>query len=108
MEWEKYFVQHVKYHIILEILTDHVYQGLDPGSKVGYLLNDIRCDKLSAAVVAVWARPKKYEKDFDAVVDFLTQYIDNRASTPSVKVASVSQTTSVKQQETTTNNGTLK
>ena len=48
------------------------YQGLDTGSKVIYLLNSIRYEKLSTAVAAVRAHPDKYEKDFDAVVAFLT------------------------------------
>ena len=61
----------------------------DPGSKVRYQLNGIRCDKLSTAVATVMAPPDKYKKDFDAVVTFHTQYIDKRAPTPSVKVASV-------------------
>ena len=63
------------------------YQGLDPGPKVQYLLNGIRCDKLSTAVVAVRVHPDMYEKDFDAVVAFLTQYINKKAPTPNVKVA---------------------
>ena len=52
---------------------EYVYQGLDPGSKVRYLLNGIRCDKLSTAAATVSVHPDKYEKDFDTVVTFLTQ-----------------------------------
>ena len=65
---------------------EYRYKGLDPGSKVQYLLNGIKCDKLSTAVTTVRAHPDKYEKDFDAVVTFITQYINKRAPTPSVKV----------------------
>ena len=39
----------------------------------------------------VRADPDKYEKDFDAVVAFLTQYIGKKATMPSVKVAVVGQ-----------------
>ena len=70
---EKYIAWHVKYHIILENLVEYGYQGLDLGSKVQFLLNGIRCDKLSTAVAAVRVHPDKYEKNFDAVVAFLTQ-----------------------------------
>ena len=49
---------------------------------------------MSTAVAAVRAHPDRYEKDFDAVVTFFTQYIDKKAPTPSVKVASVTQTRS--------------
>ena len=86
-----YVAQHVKDHIILVNLMEYGYQDLDPWSKVKYLLNGIRCDKLSIAVATVSAHPDKYEKDVDAVVAFLTQYIDKRAPKPSVKVASAGQ-----------------
>ena len=65
---------------------------LHPGLKVRYLMNGIRCGKLSTVVAAVRVHPDKYEKDFDAVVTFLTQYIDKRSPAPSVKVASVHRT----------------
>ena len=52
---------------------EYGYKGLDPWSKVRYLLNDIRCDKLSTAIAAVRVHPDKYKKDFNAVVAFLTQ-----------------------------------
>ena len=60
---------------------EYGYQGLDPGSKVQYLLNSMRCDKLSTAVATVRANPDKYQKDFDTVVAFLTQYVDKKAPT---------------------------
>ena len=71
---------------------EYGHQGLDSGSKVKYLLNGIKCDKLSTAVAAVRSHPDKYEKKFDAVVTFLTQYINKRAPTPGMKVALVAQT----------------
>ena len=47
-------------------------------------MNGIRCDKLSIAVTTDKAHQDKYKKDFDAIVAFLTQYIDKRAPTPSM------------------------
>ena len=44
---------------------------------------------MSTAVATVMAHPDKYEKDFNTVIAILTQYIDKRAPTPSVKVASI-------------------
>ena len=70
--WEKFVAQHVKYHIILVILMEYGYQGLDPGLKVQYLLNGIWCDKLSTVVAADSAPPNEYKKDFKAVVAFIT------------------------------------
>ena len=87
---------------------EYEYQSFDPGLKVQYLLNSIRCDKLSSADTIVRAHPNKYEKDFDTVVAFVTQYINKRAQTLSVKVASASQTRPAKQQKTSTTQGTFK
>ena len=42
---------------------------------------------MSTAVATVMAHLDKYEKDFDADVFFLTQYIDKQGPTQSVKVA---------------------
>ena len=87
---------------------EHGYQGLDPGLKVQYLMNDIRCDKLSTAVDAVRAHPDRYEKDFDAVVAFLSQYIDKKAPTPSVKVAFITKTRCAKRHIASTSHGTFR
>ena len=62
---------------------------------------------MSTAVAAVRAYPDKYEKDFDAVVAFLSQYIDRKAPTLIVKVASVTHTRPAKRQKTSTNHGTF-
>ena len=70
---------------------EYGYQGLDPGSKVQYLLNGIRCNKLSTAVATVRAHPEKYEKNFNAVIAFFNQYIEKKAPKPSVKITSVGQ-----------------
>ena len=59
-----------KFHIIVCKHMEYGYQGLDPGLKVWYVLNVIRCDKLSTAVATVMAHPEKYQKDFDIVVTF--------------------------------------
>ena len=86
----------------------HGYQGLDPRLKVQYLLNGIRCDKFSTAITTVRAHPENYKNDFDAVVTFLSQFIDKRALTPSVKVASVCQTRPAKWQKTSATHDTVK
>ena len=105
--WEKYVAWHVKYHIILGNLMEYGYQGFDPGSKFWYLLNGIRCDRLSTAVTIVRVHPDKYEKDFDTVVAFLTQYINKRAPTSSMKVAFVGQNRPAKRQKTIGTHGTF-
>ena len=47
-------------------------------------VNGIRCNKLPTAVTVVRAHPEKYEKEFNTVIAFLTQYIDKRTPTQSV------------------------
>ena len=68
----------------------------------------MRCDKLSTAVATVSVHPDEYKKDFDAVAAFLTQYINKRAPTPSVKVTSVMQTRPARWQNTESNHGSFK
>ena len=63
---------------------------------------------MSTAVTTVQAHPDKCEKDFDAVVAILTQYIRKEEPTPSVKVAFVTQTRSAKWQMTSPSHGTFK
>ena len=71
-------------------------------------MNSIRCDKLCTAVATVKAHPDKYKKDFDAIITFLTQHINKKAPTPSVKVASVCQNRPAKWQETIATHGSFK
>ena len=108
MELEKYVAWHVKYHIILGHLMEYEYQGIYPGSNVWYLLNGIRCDKLSTAVATVRAHSYKNKKNFDAVVASPTQYIDKRAPKQSVNVTSAGQTKPAKGHKTSINHDTLK
>ena len=96
---KKHMSQHVNYHIILENLNEYRYQCLDSGMEVHHLLNDIRSDKLPVVIVIVRVHPNKYENNFDAVVTYLSQYIDKRGPTPSVKVASITQTRPAKRQK---------
>ena len=63
---------------------------------------------MSTAVTTVTAHPDKYKNNFNAIVAFLSQYINKRDPTPSLKVASVNQTISAKEQKTSTTNDTFK
>ena len=63
---------------------------------------------MSTAVAMTRAHPDKYEKDFDAVVAFLIQYIDKKAPTPSMRIVSIAQTRPAKWQKTSTSHGTFK
>ena len=63
---------------------------------------------MSTAVATVRVHPNKYEKDLDALVAFLTQNIDKRSPTSSMKVTSVAQNSPAKQQKTSASHGTFK
>ena len=63
---------------------------------------------MSTAIATVRAHPDRYENDFDAVVAFLSQNIDKKAPTHSVKGASVTQTRPAKRQKTSTSCITFK
>ena len=71
-------------------------------------MNGIRGDKLSREAASVSAHPDKYKKDFSTIVAFLTQYINKRVPTLSVKVSSVGPTRPSKWQKTSTICGTFK
>ena len=70
-------------------------------------MNGIRCDKLSIAVDAVMVHSDKYQKGFDTVVTFFTQYINRKAPTLSVEVAYVAQKRPAKRQKTSISYGTF-
>ena len=59
-------------------LMEHGYQGLVPELKVKYVLNGIKCDKLSTAVATAKVQQDEYKKDFDVVVTFLSQDIKKK------------------------------
>jgi len=46
--FKKYALMHLRQHLILEALMAHGYVGIDPGSKVRFLLAGIRCSMLDA------------------------------------------------------------
>jgi len=46
--FEKYALMHLLQHLILEALMAHGYVGINPGSKVCFLLAGIRCSTLDA------------------------------------------------------------
>ena len=87
---------------------EYGYQHLDPGSKVQYLLNGIRCNELSTAVVTGRVHQNKYKREFDRVVAFLTQYINKRTPLTNIKVVFVGQIRPAKRQMTSASNGMFK
>ena len=50
--------------ICQEAYYPDLYQNLDQGWKVSYLLKNIWCDKLSSVDTTIRSHTNKYEKDF--------------------------------------------
>ena len=60
--WEKYFSYHIKCNKNLENLKDYGHNGLDTMAKVHYLLNGIRCNKLTNLIAL--AHKKQVQKGY--------------------------------------------
>ena len=59
--------------------------------KVHHVLNEIRWEKTSTEGITVKAHPDRYEKEIDAVVAYLSQYVKKWQPTMSVEVSSIAQ-----------------
>ena len=70
-------------------------------------MNGISCGNLFTAATTARVHSDKYEKDNNAVVTFLTQYIERRGPSPSVKLTYVAQARPAKWQKTSTSPGTF-
>ena len=64
--------------MILKDLKNYEYQELDLRTNVCYLLHGIRYGKMSTSVAAVMAHTDIYEKDFNAVVAYLSLYVEKQ------------------------------
>ena len=72
---------------------DYGYAGIDEQSKVRHLLKGIRTDKLITVKSIIMANAQ-YHSDFSACVNLLKTFLEqmeNKAGTPSLKVAAVHQ-----------------
>jgi hypothetical protein len=65
---------HKQQHSIMEGLVDHGYPGIDPRSKVRFLLDGIRIDKFDAVKTRIMS-DKRLRSDFDSCVKLYQDYI---------------------------------
>ena len=79
--FEKYVKMHVDQHAILEGLTEHGYAGIDPRSKVRYLLEGIKTTELDSVKTTIMAN-ETLRKDFDACVNLFQDFIKQKKPTP--------------------------
>ena len=49
--------------------------------KYHHFLNGMYCDKLSNLIAAFWVDTDQFERDFNAMIAYITQNIDKKGST---------------------------
>ena len=85
-DFERYVNVHKQQHSIMEGLVEHGYTGIDPRSKVRFLLDGIKSDKFDAVKTRIMS-DEKLRNDFDACVTLYQDYI--RQTTKSKTSATV-------------------
>jgi uncharacterized membrane protein YgcG len=73
--FEKYASLHVEQFNILDSLVKHGYSGIDPGTRVRYLMAGIKTSKVESVTTAILASPAVYQVNFDMCVTLYTDYI---------------------------------
>lgn len=91
-DFEKYVNVHKSQHSIMEGLVEHGYTGIDPRSKVRYLLDGIRTDKLDSVKTRIMS-DATLRNNFDACVtlyqDFIKQTASKVKGNPNVNISEV-------------------
>ncbi|KAL3934951.1 MAG: hypothetical protein SGARI_003168 [Bacillariaceae sp.] len=91
--FEKYVKCHVDQHAILEGLVEHGYAGIDPRSKVRYLLGGITTDKFDTVKTTILGS-ELYRNSFDDSVrlfkDMMEQTKSLKSSGDGVQISQVS------------------
>ncbi|KAI2510102.1 hypothetical protein MHU86_4269 [Fragilaria crotonensis] len=91
-DFEKYVNVHKQQHSIMEGLVEHGYTGIDPRSKVRYLLDGIRTDKFDSVKTRIMS-DATLRNDFDACVtlyqDFIKQTGSKTKGNPNVNISEV-------------------
>jgi hypothetical protein len=73
-DFERYVNVHKQQHSVLEGLVEHGYAGIDPRSKVRYLLDGIKTDKFDAVKTRIMSE-ERLRNDFDSCVTLYQDYI---------------------------------
>ncbi|KAI2510107.1 hypothetical protein MHU86_4274 [Fragilaria crotonensis] len=73
-DFEKYVNVHKQQHSIMEGLVEHGYTGIDPRSKVRYLLDGIKTDKFDAVKTRIMS-DEQLRSNFDGCVTLYQDYI---------------------------------
>ncbi|KAI2513196.1 hypothetical protein MHU86_1234 [Fragilaria crotonensis] len=73
-DFERYVNVHKQQHSIMEGLVEHGYTGIDPRSKVRFLLDGIKTDKFDAVKTRIMS-DERLRSDFDLCVTLYQDYI---------------------------------
>ncbi len=82
---EKYALTHLRQHLILEALMAHGYMGIDPGSKVCFLLTGIRCSMLDAVKTRIIS-DEGLRVDFARCVTLFKDFVKQSTQTTNVQL----------------------
>jgi hypothetical protein len=83
--FEKYALTHLRQHLILEALMAHGYVGIDPGSKVCFLLAGIRCSTLDAVKTHIIS-DEGLRVDFARCVTLFKDFVKQTAQTTNAQL----------------------
>lgn len=102
-DFEKYVNVHKSQHSIMEGLVEHGYTGIDPRSKVRYLLDGIKTDKFDSVKTRIMS-DATLRNDFDACVTLYQDFIKQTAkskTTPTVGISELKTSTGTKRKSDT-------
>ena len=83
--FEKYALTHLRQHLILEALMAHGYVGIDPGSKVRFLVAGIRCTTLDAVKTRICS-DESLRSDFARCVTLFKDFVKQNAQTANAQL----------------------
>ncbi len=83
--FEKYTLTHLCQHLILEALMAHGFVGINPGSKVRFLIAGIRCSTLDAVKTRICS-DESLQKDFARCVTLFKDFVKQTAQTSNAQL----------------------
>ncbi len=83
--FEKYALTHLCQHLILEALMAHGYVGIDPGSKVCFLVAVTRCSMLDAMKTRIIS-DEGLSVDFARCVTLFKDFVKQTAQTTNAQL----------------------
>jgi len=89
-DFEKFVNLHKAQHSIMEGLVEHGYTGIDPRSKVRYLLDGIKTDKLDSVKTRIIS-DATLRNDFDACVTLYQDFIKQTFKSKPTSTVNISQ-----------------